>query len=72
MSKESLSFDIETLVDLTPEQTRAVNGGMSGAVTAPVVQPTATAVSSVAPPAHGTLVSSVAPPHHHHMKRYPL
>ena len=52
MKSSSLSLDIETLVELTPEETTKVNGGLI----ASSVMPTPTAVSSAKPP---------APVHHH-------
>jgi hypothetical protein len=67
MKTKSLSLDIETLVELTPEDAKSVNGGYQGgkvsSVLAPSpatgVQPTPTAVSSVLPPAA-----------HHHKKHH--
>lgn len=63
----SLSLDIETLVELTPEDQKNVNGGLLTSSAKPVAHPTPTAVSSAMPPAHhkkhkhhGT-VSSVMP-----------
>jgi hypothetical protein len=60
---DSLSLDIETLVELTPEDAQKVNGGMkvSSVMPSPAtgVQPTPTAVSSVMPPAPKKK-------HHHH------
>ncbi len=49
MSKKSLSLDIETLVELTPEDQKHVNGGYASLSSA--LKPTATAVSSAKPPA---------------------
>ena len=72
MKTKSLSLDIETLVELTPEDQSAVNGGwqsLSSPMPQPSpatgVRPTPTAVSSARPPVkhhhkHKT-VSSVMP-----------
>ena len=66
MKTKSLSLDIETLVELTPEESTKVNGGL---ITSSVM-PTPTAVSSAKPPApvhhkkhrkHHQTVSSVMP-----------
>jgi hypothetical protein len=64
MKSNTLSLDIETLVELTPEDARQVNGGLltSSAMPSPatgVVHPTPTAVSSAKPPAK----------HHKHHKK---
>ena len=71
MKSSALSLDIETLVELTPEETTKVNGGNGlgpvSSVLGPVAHPTPTAVSSAKPPVkhhkhhkHQT-VSSVMP-----------
>jgi hypothetical protein len=56
MKTKSLSLDIETLVELTPEDTQQVNGGRkySSVMPSPAtgVRPTPTAVSSAMPPVH--------------------
>jgi hypothetical protein len=58
MKTKSLSLDIETLVELTPEDQSSVNGGWQS-LSSPMpthIQPTPTAVSSARPPVK----------HHHH------
>jgi hypothetical protein len=59
----SLSLDIETLVELTPEDQKSVNGGALVSSPAPIAHPTPTAVSSAKPP---------APVHHHKHKKHKL
>jgi len=62
MKTNTLSFDIETLVELTPEDAKQVNGGLLVSSAAPSqFQPTPTAVSSAKPP---------APVHHKHKKHH--
>jgi len=58
MKSNTLSLDIETLVELTPEDAQQVNGGL---LTSSALQPTPTAVSSAKPP---------APVHHKHKKHH--
>jgi hypothetical protein len=61
MKKSSLSLDIETLVELTPEDQSQVNGG-------------AVAPTSTANPGHWTSVSSPmpTPPVHKHKHHKPI
>jgi hypothetical protein len=72
MKNSTLSLDIETLVELTPEDQANVNGGwqsLSSPMPMPSpatgVRPTPTAVSSARPPVkhhrHHKTVSSVMP-----------
>ena len=58
MKKKSLSLDIETLVELTPEDQQSVNGGFQS-------------VSSPAPTfVHPTPTAVTPAPVHHHKKKH--
>ncbi len=61
MKSNTLSLDIETLVELTPEDAKQVNGGL---LTSSALQPTPTAVSSAKPP------TPTPPVHKHHHKKH--
>ena len=55
ISNATLGLDLETLVDLTPEDARRMNSGYKS-------------LSSALPPAHGGPVSSALPPKPKHKK----